>query len=123
MANQNQYDPDTVSVVQIHRNVDQEVIQITEDKLENILIKYAKNLSLRDSWLGPLSIVLTVIITLSTATFSETFGIEPAVWKALFVIIGCVSFLWLLKTVYIIVRKRKESSTRFLISKIKNADV
>ncbi|EGQ8033799.1 hypothetical protein G5Y08_000010 [Vibrio parahaemolyticus] len=122
MTNYNQYNHDSVSVVQVHRNVDQEVIQITEDKLENILIKYAKNLGLKDSWLGPLSILITVIITLSTATFNAALGIEAAVWKALFVFVGIVSVFWLCKSLVSIFRKRKESSIRFLISKIKNAE-
>jgi uncharacterized membrane protein YuzA (DUF378 family) len=121
MANNNQYDQDTVSVVQVHRNVDQEVIQITEDKLENILIKYIKNLGLKGSWVSPLSIVITVIIAMSTATFSTAFGIEAPVWKAFFVLVGVLSTVWLIISLLNIFSKRKESSITFLICKIKNA--
>ena len=122
MNNSNQYDQESVSVVQIHRNVDQEVIQITEDKLENILIKHVKNLGLGESWISPISIIITVIITMSTATFNVAFGIEGAVWQALFVLVGGLSAIWLFRNVLLIYRKRKELSISFLIGKIKNAE-
>ncbi|EGR3135974.1 hypothetical protein DLH77_24400 [Vibrio parahaemolyticus] len=112
----------SVEVTQVHSNTQQQVIQITEDRLENILIKHSKNLNLKDSWIGPLSIFLTIIIAQSTASFTDTFGIQGSVWEAIFYVLGGISFLWFLANLTKIYFKRKEMSIKFLICKIKNSE-
>ena len=57
-------------------NVKSDLIEITHDKLENILLKHLKNLDIRNSWITPASIFLTVLIVRLTATFNDSFGIN-----------------------------------------------
>ncbi|WP_210450569.1 hypothetical protein [Vibrio crassostreae] len=113
----------SVEVTQVHSNTQQEVIQITEDRLENILIKHSKNLNLKDSWIGPLSILLTIIIAHSTATFTDTFGIKGTVWEAIFYVLGGISLFWFIVNLSKIYVKRKEMSIKYLICKIKNSEL
>jgi L-fucose isomerase-like protein len=60
-------------------NVKSDLIEITHDKLENILLKYLKNLSIAKSWITPVSLGITLLIAKLTATFNKTFGIDVAV--------------------------------------------
>lgn len=112
----------SVEVTQVHSNTQQQVIQITEDRLENILIKHSKNLNLKDSWIGPLSILLTIIIAQSTASFTDTIGIKGFVWEAIFYVLGGISLIWFIVNLIKIFIKRNEMSIKFLICKIKNSE-
>lgn len=76
-------------------NVKTDLIEITGDKLEVILLKHESNLGKRTAWITPLSLFVSVLLTLLTATFNDMFGLLASEWKALFVISGALSIAWL----------------------------
>ena len=112
---------DSKFVDQIRSNVKSDLIEITADKLENILLKHLSKVGVRKSWLTPLSLFLTVILASLTATFSKKFGIDGPVWQALFILGGIASGVWLLCTIIRIYVCWKTCSLEHLISIIKNA--
>lgn len=100
-------------------NVKSDLIEITHDKLENILLKHLKNIDIRNSWITPTSIFLTALIARLTTTFNDTFGISKDVWDAFFLILMCGSGIWLIWRIIRIIYCWKKSSVEYLINTIK----
>ena len=103
-------------------NVKSDLIEITGDKLENILIKNIKKMGVRKGWLAPLGILITVVLANITATFSTKFGISESTWEAIFIIAAIVSAIWLLVSIVAMFSCWKESTVEYLICKITKSD-
>ena len=103
-------------------NVKSDLIEITEDKLENILIKHIKRMGTRKGWLAPLGLFISVVLANVSATFSDKFGISASTWEAIFILAAIVSGIWLLVSLIAMWINRKESTTEFLICQIKASD-
>lgn len=101
-------------------NVGQTYITITEDKLENILLKNDKALKAKYSWTTPLGLFVTCLLTSLTAQFKNTIGISSEVWSAIFYIATVGSFIWTTMAAYKAYSRRKGGDIPTLISKIKN---
>jgi hypothetical protein len=107
----------TIQIVDIHINVDQEIIQITEDKLRLILKDHLDSVSQSGGWVSPLSLLLSIIATFCTAKFDTFLGLGPEFWRSLFSLAGLASLVWLL----VAWRKSYKALTiDELIKKIKN---
>lgn len=105
-----------------HRsNVKSDLIEITEDKLENILIKHIERMELRKRWLLPLGFLVSASLTLTSATFRDALGLEAAFWHAIFVIVSFASGIWLLADLIHLARCWSKTTIGYLISLIKNA--
>lgn len=103
-------------------NVKSDLIEITHDKLENILLKHLKNLDIRKSWITPASIFLTVLVARLTSTFNDSLGIPKDVWNAFFLILMMASGLWLIYKVIEIINCWKKSSVEYLIDTVKASE-
>ena len=103
-------------------NVKSDLIEITEDKLENILIKHIKRMGTRKGWLAPLGLFISVVLANVSATFSAKFGISANTWEAVFILAAVGSGIWLLVSLFAMWLNWKESTTDFLICKIKDSD-
>lgn len=84
-----------VHVVDVHVNVDQEIIQITEDKLRLILKDHLETITQSTSWVAPLGVMISIITTFCTAKFDTFIGLGPEFWKSLFTLAGIASLAWL----------------------------
>ena len=84
-------------IKKVHENTDQELIVITSDRLELVLQKHLKNLERRNEWIAPLGLLLAIITTFCTATFKDAFFAADT-WKAIFVMAGVTSFVWLVRS-------------------------
>ena len=107
----------SVGVSEVHTNVDQQIIQITSDKLTIILKEYNESQEKSTDWKNPLSIAITIIIVLLTTEFKNALFIEASVWKAIFVISLAACLIWLIKSVYHIKHK---TTIPQVIERIKN---
>jgi hypothetical protein len=120
MPNNSGINPQDKFVDQVRTNTKSDLIEITEDKLENILLKHLDKLNKAKGWLTPLSLFITIIIVILTADFKLFIGIEKEVWKAIFVLSSFITFVWTVVSVYKAIICSKKSSISFLISEIKN---
>jgi len=102
-------------------NVKSDLIEITEDKLENILLKHLTQLEIRKSWITPLSLFITIILANLSAIFVDKFGIKGSVWESLFLLMAMFSAVWLIVSLIRIFKNWNESSLAHLIALIKNA--
>lgn len=102
-------------------NVKSDVIEITADKLENILLKHLDNLGIRRAWTTPLSVFLTALLAILTATFSKKLGIDGPYWEAGFCLLTIAMLCYLVYTLFRLCAHWKTSSLDYLINLIKNA--
>jgi len=102
-------------------NVKSDLIEITGDKLENILLKHLHCLGTRKSWVTPLSIFATVLLALLTTSFVDKFGITGLRWEVLFQVIALGSAIWFVVSIIYLCIHWKKSSLSSLIKVIKNA--
>lgn len=86
-----------VKVSEVHLNVSQEVVITTEDKIRICLSEHLKRMGKKNSWIAPLGICTTIIITLVTSTFKDVVLGAPT-WQAIFIITGIISLVWFFKT-------------------------
>lgn len=102
-----------------YSNVQSNLIEITEDKLELIVTKYSDQLKKSRDWVGYSGISITILISLLTCEFNKNFiGISKDIWYTLFVICFVVSFILLIKSLYNMCRFR--NIARKMIEEIKN---
>lgn len=83
------------AVSDIHVNITQKLIIITEDKLHICLSKNLEKIEKKRVWIAPLGILITILVTLLTSAFQD-FIIPAATWHAIFIIVAFLSFIWLL---------------------------
>ena len=120
MENNSGFNPIDKFVSQVRINTQSELIEITEDKLENILLKHLSKLNKVKGWLTPASLFLTVLIVLLTADFKTFWSIEKEVWKAIFVIGLIATLIWSILAIISAIKCSKNSTITFLIIEIKN---
>jgi hypothetical protein len=119
MANNGSYAKVQAPVKNIHTNLDQDVIQITEDKLRLILNQHLDQIEQKQAWIAPLGVFLTIVLTLTTASFKDAF-LSASVWDAIFIVSAILSIAWLIKTSY---RAFNSPSVDDVVEKIKNRTV
>lgn len=106
-----------VPIIEVHRNTDQEIITITEDKLRLIVQNKIFSMEQRNNWITPFTVLLTLILTFCTAKFEPFLGQNPEFWKSMYALITIVMAIWLI----ICLKKRKNAITiDDLINNIKN---
>jgi len=81
-------------VVGIHKNTNQRLIIVTQDKTLLTLKRNIAQLGKKE-WIAPLSTLSTIVISLVTSNFRYALGLGPAEWRAIFIVCGFVSFGWL----------------------------
>ena len=101
-------------------NTQSDLIEITHDKLENILTKFLKDYRKTIEWMAPLGLFLSFLLTCLTAEFKDFLGISKDIWTAIMYILMTLSLVWTLYTICAAVYYYKRTSIEFLINKIRN---
>ena len=105
---------------QICTNTKSDLIEITEDKLENILIKFLSDYRNSTIWLTPLGIFLSLLITFLTADFKQFLNISKEIWCAIFYVTLIISLIWTIISAAMAFFNCKKTKIEYLITKIKN---
>ncbi|MDR0891585.1 MAG: hypothetical protein LBN24_03130 [Mediterranea sp.] len=108
-------------VDQTYHNKKTNLIEITQDKLENILMKHLSNLEIKGSWVAPLTTSITCFLAIITSDFKDALLLNGDTWKAVFIVLGIFSIGWLIINTTKIYKCRKRTTVDFLIETIKNA--
>lgn len=103
----------------IHSNVNQEIIITTSDKIEIVLIKTKEILISRRDWWTPFGLFISFITTLTTADFKNSFGIAKEFWKAIFVLLTLISFIWFIHSIIKLIKNWGKDSLEKIIAQIK----
>jgi hypothetical protein len=81
----------------IHKNIGQEIVVTTVDKVRICLMETRDSLAAKDDWAAPLALLVSLITTLIAADFKNA-GLQAATWQAIYVIGVVLSALWLIRT-------------------------
>jgi len=103
----------------IHKNVKQEIIVTTADKIKLVLIATKEVLTAQRDWWTPFGLLISFITTLCTADFKIAFGISKEFWHAIFVIFTILSFLWLIWSINKLYKNWGQDNPDKIIEKIK----
>jgi hypothetical protein len=77
-----------------HLNVAQAFIVTTEDKVRLCLHTHTEGLAARAGWIAPVSLLITIILTLVTSDFHDSFGFPKETWRAVFLLACALVGIW-----------------------------
>jgi hypothetical protein len=103
----------------IHKNVKQEIIITTEDKIKLVLIKSKEILTSQRDWWTPCGLFISVITTLITSNFEDSLGLTKELWHALFLVLAIVSGGWLVRATYTFFKTSGQNDLDSIIEQIK----
>lgn len=103
----------------VHKNVEQEIIITTSDKIELVLIKSKEILTSQRDWWTPFGMLLTFFTTFCTADFKEFVGITKDTWRAFFIFLTIGAFIWLMKSLIKLGKYWRKDDLRIIINQIK----
>lgn len=112
---------DNKYINQVCRNVKSDLIEITEDKLNNILSEFILNYKKVQSWITPLTLSISILLVILTADFNKDFlGIKKEIWSAIFYLSLIACICWLIWCILNIIKYYKKTRLDYIIKKIKN---
>jgi hypothetical protein len=117
MSDSPKYPTKRLEVEKYHKNVSQEVVEITTDRLRIILSQHMTKIERQKDWQVALGLLLALSASLVTADFKTVFGVESGVWKSLFILGAVASGVWLLICLF---RLLQRQDLEDLIRKITN---
>jgi hypothetical protein len=74
-------------------NLGGHIITTTEDKVRLACMTHLERISVKNAWVAPASILLSIIVVFVTADFKEALGVPSATWRAVFMIVGFWSLI------------------------------
>jgi hypothetical protein len=107
----------------VHKNVAQEFVVTTSDKIRICLRDYQAALKAQNDWLTPLGILLTLLASLVAADFRQFLGLSSEIWKATFIVGSAICFIWLAHAVCWAIKLRKASDVEYIIERLKKSNV
>lgn len=101
-------------------NTQSDLIEITHDKLENILTKFLSEYRKTVEWMAPLGLFLSFLLTCLSADFKDFLSISKDIWSAITYILMTISLCCTIYTIVVALCYRKRTSIEYLINKIRN---
>jgi len=102
----------------IHKNLTQDVIMTTQDKLRLALIEHRDVLSSKREWISAGSLALSFLSTLLLANFKDSLGLSADTWRALYGLFFSLALIWLINSLVNLVKNRKRRDIDYLIKEI-----
>ncbi len=112
---------DLKSDVIIHKNLTQDVLLTTEDKMKLTLIEYREVLASRAEWLGAGVLALSFLSSLLFTGFKDIGPLKASTWQAIYAIFFILSFGRFVTVVYKMYVNRKKATINYVIRRIKQS--
>ena len=112
---------DLKSDVIIHKNLTQDVLLTTEDKMKLTLIEYREILASRSEWLGAGTLALSFLSSLLLTTFKDIGPLKAATWQAIYFIFFVAAMIRFVMVLYKMWVNRKKATINYVIKKIKQS--
>ena len=103
----------------VHKNLTQDVILTTQDKLRLALIEHRDVLAGKREWISAGSLALSLLSTLLLTTFEDKLGLSASTWQALYGLFFAFALIWLVKSLIILAKNRKRAEISYLIKEIR----
>jgi anaerobic C4-dicarboxylate transporter len=102
----------------IHKNIKQEIIVTTIDKVKILLMERQDTLLAKNEWIAPAGMLITLIATLLTTDFKEKFGYSKDFWNALFIMVIIFCIIWLIKALIKLTITWKKGNLKEIIEQL-----
>lgn len=102
----------------IETNLSEGIILTTKDKLRLSLLNYKDSMEKTLNWPTRLEGFLTLLLSIATTGFKDTFGIKAESWFIFFVIILLWNFLRLAFSVYLATKLKAHIDIEHVVSRI-----
>ena len=83
----------------VYENLEQDIIYITADKAHRCLDEWRQRIEAQGSWVGPLSLVGSLLVTLLTADFKDKLGVPKEYWAATFLVCFLAAMFLLVRNI------------------------
>jgi hypothetical protein len=103
----------------LYENLHQDVVQITTDKARRYLDDWRQKIEAQGSWVAPLSLSASLLMTLLTADFKDRFSVPKEYWFALFSVSFLAAVAWLAGSIKRRIQNSSESSSQ-IVDRFKN---
>lgn len=104
-------------IAAIYKNTDQEVIVTTADKIKLCLREVYEKFESANSWIAPLSTLVTIVIVFPTTTFRDWI-IPSMAWQTIYGIAALVCAGWLTRCLW---RKRRSLTIGEVLEMLKKS--
>ena len=101
-------------------NISINLIEITEDKLVNILNSHVSKIKKSNDWIGATALFVSLVGILLTSTFNDVWILKKEMLLAFFVLVTILSFSYLIYTIYNCINNK--SSVQKIIKDIKGGN-
>lgn len=102
----------------VHKNIGQEVIVTTVDKVKICLMENRECLTAQKEWITPLSLFIALVTTLAAAEFRK-FLFEAAVWQAIYVLGAVITLVWTVLKLRDAWKMRSKASIDTIVTSLK----
>ncbi len=109
------------SEVIIHKNLTQDVLLTTEDKMKLALIEYRDSLASRSDWLGAGVLTLSFLSSLLLTTFKDIGPLSAETWRAIYFIFFILALARFINILIKTFQNSKKAQIDYVISKIKES--
>ena len=106
------------SQLTVHKNLGQEVVVTTVDKVRLCLMQNEAHLRGQRDWITPLSLLLASCTTLLAAEFKNV-GLAKEVWQSLYILGSIACLIWLIKAATAAWRYRNKASIDAIVHELK----
>lgn len=117
MRKPNRLNIDLPNSKNIYKNIAQDYIFTTKDKLELVLIKTKDCWAKKNMWITSGGLFVTFLTALGTADFKDKF-LPASVWEFLFMMGTAGCFIWFVCSLVIRIKNRNKCSIDYVINKI-----
>ncbi len=107
--------------VVVHKNLTQDIVLTTEDKLKLALIQYKDVLISRSEWLGAATLALSFLSSLLLTNFKDIGPLTADTWRAVYLIFFLLAFARLVNVIYKTYVNRKKANVDYVIKMIKQS--
>ena len=110
---------DLKSEVIIHKNLTQDLLVTTEDKMKLALYEYRDTLASRGEWLGAGVLTLSFLSSLLLTEFKDIGPLSSETWQAVYLIFFLLAMARFINIVVRMYQNRHKARIDYLINKIK----
>ncbi len=104
--------------INIHKNLTQEVILTTEDKLRLVLLEHQSMLSSKKEWISGATLSLSLLSSLLLTNFKDGLGLSADTWRAAYGLFFMMALFWFINSLYKLFKNRKRMSVDYLLKEI-----
>ena len=103
----------------IHKNLTQDLLVTTEDKMKLALIEYREVLISRDEWIGAGALAFSFMSPLLIANFRDIGPFDGNTWRAIYFVLLALAAYRFVTIIIRAARNRHKANLDFLINKMK----